>query len=149
MGNLENNLNAILDIEPTVNLPVEYVESTAVVATSPATNTPLDVETQSDYETARSTFRKLITTGEKAIDDLADIAVETEHPRAFEVLSTMMNTIRETAKDLLGNQVQRKNLLGVVDGNKKLMSNGGVEVQNAIFVGTLAELQDQRKKNKA
>ena len=40
-----------------------------------------------DYEFSRSTYKDLITVGTQSMDVLAELARESEHPRAFEVLS--------------------------------------------------------------
>ena len=43
---------------------------------------------EEDYDFARSQYYNLAEKGNEAIDLMMDLARESEHPRAFEVLST-------------------------------------------------------------
>ena len=43
-----------------------------------------------DYEFARSKYYNLAEKGDEAIELMMELARESEHPRAFEVLSNMM-----------------------------------------------------------
>ena len=46
-----------------------------------------DKDVKDDYDFSRRTYKDLITTGVRSLDVLAELARESEHPRAFEVLS--------------------------------------------------------------
>ena len=46
-----------------------------------------------DYEFSRKTYKDLIYTGTRSMDVLAELARESEHPRAFEVLSQTIKNI--------------------------------------------------------
>ena len=46
-----------------------------------------------DYEFSRSTYKDLIKVGTLSMDSLAELARESEHPRAFEVLSNHLKAI--------------------------------------------------------
>ena len=51
-------------------------------------------EIQDDYDYARSKYYNLAEKGDEAIDLMLDLARESEHPRAFEVLSNMLKQNR-------------------------------------------------------
>lgn len=111
---------------------------------------PVSVEPQSDlpdqqqdYTLARSTFRSLIDKGNSAIEDLTDLAKQSESPRAYEVLATLMKTVGETTKDLYDLQKKTKDLL--TSGNEKKLDETNITVDKAVFVGTTAELLKQIK----
>jgi hypothetical protein len=53
-----------------------------------------------DYEFIRDTLRDLITTGRNSLDVAKELAEETESPRAFEVCTTIINTIAGLGKEL-------------------------------------------------
>ena len=61
------------------NLPVEKKTSPQVFQDKR--------DIKDDYELARTTYKDLINTGMRSLDVLSELARESEHPRAFEVLS--------------------------------------------------------------
>lgn len=98
---------------------------------------------QEDYTLARKTFRSLINKGNNAIEDLTDLAKQSESPRAYEVLATLMKTVGDTTKDLYDLQKKTKDLL--TNGNEKKLDETNVTIDKAVFVGTTAELLKQIK----
>jgi Terminase DNA packaging enzyme len=103
----------------------------------------LSDDAQEDYTLARRTFKNLIKTGNDALDELGDLARNLEHPRAYEVLATMIKTVSDATKDLYDLQKKTKELKGV----DKINENPPVNIDKAVFVGTTAELL-QKIKNK-
>ena len=59
------------------------------------------IDDNSDYEYARQNIYGVIETGANALDQLAQIAAQTQHPRAFEVLANLVKTMVDANKDLL------------------------------------------------
>jgi hypothetical protein len=109
----------------------------------PIFNTPHEEDDiKADYNLSRRTFRDLINKGNDAMESLTDLAKESESPRAYEVLATMMRTVADTTKDLYDLQKKTKEL----SGQKK--DDPTVNVDKAIFVGTTADLLKQIKENK-
>jgi hypothetical protein len=107
-------------------------------------NTPHeDDDIKADYNLSRRTFRSLIDKGNAAMENLTDLAKESESPRAYEVLATMMRTIADTTKDLYDLQKKTKDLKGE---DKKEQTN--VTVEKAVFVGSTAELLQKVKQEK-
>lgn len=107
-------------------------------------NTPHEEDDiKADYNLSRRTFRDLINKGNQAVESLTDLAKESESPRAYEVLATMMRTIADTTKDLYDLQKKTKDLKGE---DKKEATN--VTVEKAVFVGSTAELLQRVKEEK-
>jgi hypothetical protein len=99
-------------------------------------NTPHeDDDIKADYNLSRRTFRSLIDKGNAAMENLTDLAKESESPRAYEVLATMMRTIADTTKDLYDLQKKTKDLKC---DDKKEQPN--VTVEKAVFVGSPSDL---------
>ena len=96
-----------------------------------------DQDQKSDYVLARSTFRDLIDKGNDAIEGIADLAKQSESPRAYEVMATLMRTVADTTKDLFDLQKRKKDLAG---GNEKKLDETAITIDRAVFVGTTAEL---------
>ena len=94
-------------------------------------------ELQDDYDFARSRYYSLAEKGEEAIDLMLDLARESEHPRAFEVLSTMLKQNAEIADRLMDLQKKTKE---VKASNQKQLPPGTV-TQNNVYVGSTTDLQ--------
>ena len=108
-------------------------------------NTPHeDDDIKADYNLSRRTFRDLINKGNAAMETLTDLAKESESPRAYEVLATMMRTIADTTKDLYDLQKKTKDLKGE---DKKEQPN--VTVEKAVFVGSPSDLLKKIKEQKS
>ncbi len=69
-------------------------------------------EVKDDYEFSRATYKELITTGTASLEILAELARESEHPRAFEVLSKAIKDIGDVTDKLMTLQKSKKELSG-------------------------------------
>lgn len=89
-----------------------------------------------DYDFARGNYYELVKKGEEAIEMMLDLARESEHPRAFEVLSTMMKQNAEITDRLMELQKKKKDVLetAVTEQPAQL-------TQNNVFVGSTTDLQ--------
>ena len=65
---------------------------------------------QSDYEYSRDTYYELIEKGKDALEDMINVARESEHPRAFEVLSGMIKNISDVNDRLMDLNKKNKEL---------------------------------------
>jgi hypothetical protein len=86
-----------------------------------------------DYEFSRQTLKDLISVGIMSTDSLAELARESEHPRAFEVLSNHLKAIGDITDKLMRLQKSKKELTH--DDVKREITN------NNVFVGSTTELQ--------
>lgn len=94
-------------------------------------------EIQDDYDYARSRYYNLAEKGDEAIDLMLDLARESEHPRAFEVLSTMLKQNAEIADRLMELQKKKKEVRLT---DQPQLPSGGM-TQNNVYVGSTTELQ--------
>lgn len=69
------------------------------------------------------------------MDVLAELARESEHPRAFEVLAQTIKNIGDTTEKLMSLQKQKKDLTLEEREEAKTVTN------NNMFVGSTADLQ--------
>lgn len=134
MKKLNQNLSEIFDIEPVEEKPTQ---SLPVVIEDDAN------QIDADAEFARNNMRELINNGNKALTDLASVANQSESPRAYEVLATMMKNLAEMNKDLLALQKTKKEL-----APQSSESSKGVNIDKAVFVGSTTELLKMIKSNK-
>lgn len=102
-------------------------------------------DADADYKLSRKTFRSLIDKGNLAMENLTDLAKESESPRAYEVLATMMKTIADTTKDLYDLQKKTKDLKK--EDKARPQDESRINVEKAVFVGSTAELLKKVKNN--
>jgi len=134
MKKINEKLSEIFDIEPT-SLEEPKVQTKDIVEMQ--SDNPIETDT----ELARESIKELIVKGHQAVDELAIIARDSQHPRAYEVMAGLIKNMSDMNKDLLELQKRKKDLIGVSD-NKA----GDVNVNNALFVGSTAELMKLLKK---
>lgn len=134
MKKINEKLSEIFDVEP---IPLEDPKEVSKEIVEVKSENPIEADT----EVARENIKELITKGHRAVDELAIIARDSQHPRAYEVMATLIKNMSDLNKDLLQLQKQKKELM-VSSDNK----NGEVNVNNALFVGSTAELMKLLKK---
>lgn len=105
--------------------------------------TESQVDQEEDYRLARKTFRQLINKGNDAIEGISDLAKESESPRAYEVMATLMKTVADTTKDLYALQKMTKDLKA--EDKARPQEEQRINVEKAVFVGSTAELLKQVK----
>ncbi len=93
-----------------------------------------------DYEYTRGNLYSLIEKGQEAMNGILEVAQETDSPRAYEVAGQLIKSVGDTTDKLLDLQKKMKDL-----GEDK---SGPTNVtNNAIFVGSTAELQKALKQS--
>jgi len=137
MKSIDKNLSDIFDIDPITPTNVIEVKETAVVEIK-------DSAIEDDVEFARQNIKKLINKGGVAFDNLLLVANESEQPRAYEVVATLIKNLSDLNKDLLELQKRKKDLQGSDDKKQ----SGNVNVDKAVFVGSTTELVKFLKSNK-
>jgi hypothetical protein len=93
---------------------------------------------QKDYEYSRSQLYTLIEKGQEAVSGILELAQDSQHPRAFEVAGQLIKSVGDVTDKLLELQKKMKDI-------EKPQSNGPKTVNNALFVGSTAELQKMLK----
>jgi len=91
-----------------------------------------DSQTETDFEYARGNLINIIEKGNEALDGILDVAGMSQHPRSYEVVATIINSLTAANKDLLELQKKKKELTGEI---------GAKTINNNLFVGSTAELQ--------
>lgn len=134
MSKFEKSMEEIFDVEPKSS-SVATVTPTPVNGNLPVVQSTLESDLDKDYEESRQTLKELVKKGNDAIDHLMAIATDTEHPRAFEVVATLIKNTSEVNEKLMNMQKAVREMKGMKDRDK-----GNVNVDKAIFVGSTSEL---------
>lgn len=90
-----------------------------------------------DFETARANIHGMLMNGNEAMSKLAQIADSSQHPRAFEVLAKLMDTMLNANQKLLDLQSKIRE----IDSVDTPISDKAKTINNNLFVGSTAELQ--------
>jgi hypothetical protein len=101
--------------------------------TLPADTVERHAHQDQDYDYVRSNLQDIIESGGEALTGILELAKESEHPRAWEVVGQIMRQLAETNKDLIELQKDMKKIKDEETAKKV--------TQNAIFMGSTAELQ--------
>ncbi len=86
-----------------------------------------------DYNYARENYYNLIERNQDAIEEMLEIAKQSEHPRAFEVVGQLIKSGLDANKELMTLHKTKKDLTTEKTPNQV--------TNQAVFVGSTAELQ--------
>lgn len=91
----------------------------------------------SDFESARVNIHTMIDTAQDAIDKLSEIAAQSQHPRAFEVLAKLIDSTVKANESLLSIQTKIREIKQADEP----ISSKAKTINNNLFVGSTSELQ--------
>jgi hypothetical protein len=94
-----------------------------------------DDENLKDIETVRNNIANVIDIGKEAMEEMLEIAKQSEQPRAFEVVSTLMKTLLDANKDYADISSKKKyakeELLGPKQAAQTNVTNNNLIVSTA------------------
>ena len=76
-------------------------------------------ENLQDLEDVRQNIKGVIDTGDEALKEMLEIAKQSEAPRAFEVVSTLMKTMLDANKDLADISSKKRFVKEEINGPKE------------------------------
>ena len=92
-----------------------------------------------DYEYTRGNLYYIIEKGQEAINGILELAQESDQPRAYEVAGQLIKSVSDATDKLMDLQKKLK------DVNAEEKEKGPSTVNNALFVGSTAELAKMLK----
>jgi hypothetical protein len=101
-------------------------------------------ERETDYDFARKNLRDIITTSKEALEQLQVVAEQSQHPRAYEVVASLVNALVDANTKLLDIHKQKLEL-EIKEKTKDLPINNNNLTQNNLFVGSSAQLLEFAK----
>ena len=126
-------------IADVLNIDVEEPQETEVVKYETKEIVQSDApEHERDFEWSRENIMMAINTGQNSLEELFELAKQSQQPRAFEVIASLIKTLTDANKDLI--ELHRKKL--DMDPEKAQ----GKTVNQNLFVGSTKELMDIIKK---
>ena len=126
MSEFEKNMEQIFDVTPKSEVPVIIPKTPIAVKENAA-------DLEDAYNQSKENIQDIIDQGKDAMEKILEIAVASEHPRAFEVYATLLKNVVDANKELL--DIQKK--IRTMDEKKR---DGDTNIDKAVFVGSTAEL---------
>mgnify|MGYP003344601852 CR=1 FL=1 len=143
MSKFDENMSEIFDTDPIdkkiEQLPIVQEEPNLIE--TKGVEKILQDDLMKDYDASRKALQDIVKKGNNAIDDILEIARESEHPRAFEDVATLIKNTAEANEKLMTMQKAVRDM-------KNIKSKEGVTVDKAIFVGSTSELSKLLKGKK-
>ena len=99
----------------------------------PTSEIEIAKDLDTDYEYTRDNLKAIIEKGSEALDGILELAKESEHPRAYEVVGQIIKNVADVNRQLIDLQKDIKGL--------KKTDSGPKNVTNALFVGSTHDLQ--------
>ena len=97
----------------------------------------MEVDIKNDYDYARENYYNLVENGNVALEDLIELAKQSEHPRAYEVVGQMIKTLGDTTSQIT--TLHEKQMKLNASKPEKVTNNN-------LFVGSATDLLDLIKK---
>ena len=131
---MNDKLSEVFDLEP-----IQYKEVAPRQEDIVPKSGNQDQHIENDYDHVRGNIRELLSTGRSALYDMIEVAKNSEHPRSYEVVGTLMKQLADMNQQLLDVHSQKQKLTGT-EKKKEEPSSNQVTNNNAIFVGSTSEL---------
>jgi hypothetical protein len=125
---IDDSLSSVFDVQP--------IPQTEVITRDGEIISASNTKIEDDFNVTRDNLRILLQQGQEALQKSLDVAMQSEHPRAFEVVGNLMKQLADINQQLLDLHQQKQKL----DEPSKAEKAKQVTNNNAIFVGSTAEL---------
>ena len=133
MSDVDDNLSNALNLpDPPKPQPVEeqpVVEAKTIEARH------VKPDSERDYAEVRQNLKRIIEKSEEAVESILEVAVESQNPRAYEVVAQLLSASLEANNKLMHLHRQIKDI------QKDEPSKTTNVTNNSIFVGNTADLQ--------
>jgi hypothetical protein len=97
-------------------------------------------EAQTDFDFARQNIRNILEKGNVALDRMLEVADLSQHPRSYEVVSTLIKSLSDTNKDLL-ELAEKKNRIEKVKSQSENQT-----INNNLYISTTELLKMIKEK---
>jgi len=128
----DENLSKVFDVEPMDKTEVIKKDGSVL----PPKSKKIEENIDFDYDRSRDNLHGLLVQGQDALMNALEIAKQSEHPRAFEVVGNLIKQLADVNEQLLSLHDKKQKL----DNPKGSEKKEGVTNNNAIFVGSTSEL---------
>lgn len=126
--------------------PEEIEGEMITVDVEPEELTQEEKDAEEDFAFSRKNIKSVLEKGGDALEGILRLAEASEHPKAYEVVATMIKNLTESNKQLLELHEKRRELAPIKTEEAK--EDSKQITNNNVFVGTTAELLELIKAGK-
>lgn len=138
---MSQTLNSTFNIAPAEPIQGEIITKSGEVIVPQMAEVEKNVDY--DYEKTRNNLHSLLAQGQDALVHALEVAKQSEHPRAFEVVGGLVKQLADVNHQLMDLSDKRQKMM---DKSKREESAGTqVTNNNAFFVGSTNELNKMIK----
>ena len=144
--NTFKSLDEIFDTNPTPIAPLVPVEEKSLPVPVSNQKEELDFPAQSelmdDYKLARENIRTMLEQGSHVVENMIQIASQTESARSFEVAGNLIKAMSELSKDLISLHEQTQKAKRPAKEEKTVAPQqiNNTQNNNIVFQGTTTDL---------
>lgn len=95
-----------------------------------------DQQLEHDVDQVRDNLYNAVDTAKQALQDMISIAQQSQHPKAYETLNSLLKTYADISMGIADLHMKKQRISG-----KQRPEETGPNVTNNLFVGSTAELQ--------
>jgi len=135
--NIDDKLSEIFNLEP---IEGDFITKKGIVIV------PTDNAVENDCDNTRNNLYGLLQSGQDALESALEIAKQSEHPRAFEVVGNLIKQLADINHQLLDVHIKKQKM------TTKEPEKAASVTNNSIFVGSTSELNkflDNMKKGES
>jgi len=134
----EETVELVESVDSVKNLPQESVAQPPAVITKEAN------ENLKDIELAKANIENIINLGDDAVREMTEIAKQSESPRAFEVVSTLMKTLLDANKDYVEMSTKKRYAKEEDQQGKTEVTNNNLIVSTSDLLKMIKGEQDNK-----
>lgn len=129
-------------IGDSLDLPALTIDNDTALPTAyrPSRDESDSDQIDTDLRYVRQNMYDLIEKGHRSIDELLNVADQSQHPRAYEVLANMLKTMGDMNKDLIDMHEKKQKITGQ-------KPEAPDTVNNNLFVGSTSDLLKLMRKD--
>lgn len=136
------DLEEVNPVEPVQESVQEVLPAINSEEQLPAVVTPEAEENLKDIELAKRNIENIINLGDDSVKEMVEIAKQSESPRAFEVVSTLMKTLLDANKDYVEMSTKKRYAREEANPSKNQVTNNNLIVSTADLLKMLKDGSD-------
>ena len=102
-----------------------------------------DTQVDMEFEYARGNIIKIIETSKEVLENTAELAIDSDHPRVIEAYSGLIKNLADINKSLFEIREKKMKIKGELQDTEEVPTK--TVTNNAIFVGSTEELLQSMK----
>ena len=131
---IDENLSTVFGISPMIkDIEGEIIVSAEETVERVSINNAVD----DDFNKTRDNLYKLLKSGQDALNDAMNVARQSEHPRAYEVVGNLMKQLADINEQILNLHAKKQKIMTPREEKKE---DAKQVTNNAIFVGSTSDL---------